>query len=45
MKGTRILSIVKSRYQGLEVAEKTLVGLGKMASSSWCVDLEEESGE
>lgn len=37
--------MVKSRYKGLEVAEVAYVGLGKMATSGWCMDLEEEGGE
>lgn len=37
--------MVKSRYKGLEVAEMSSVGLGKMATSGWCVDLEEDGGE
>lgn len=45
MKGTRFVSMVKSRYKDLEVAEMTYVGLGKMTTSGWCVDLEEDGGE
>lgn len=37
--------MAKSRYKGLEVAEVACVGLGEMATSGWCVDLEEEGGE